>query len=323
MKRMVMMLVAVLVGWTSSVMAAGGPIPIDLRKQLYELHALMDVTALQIDMVNQDNTWQDSAKTAFVDGEASLEMGIGPGPGNYRGNAWWNDKWGCPIKACTDYKFTTFQVGVNIKDFPVLLCEDRMLHFTIEGPASSDGVWVNGRQAQYSDGYWHVLVNKPWAIDELKVIWNGHGSWSLPVNESSDFGDAINLVAGGMNPNQDTASQMSAISYSGENSWVWGVSSYMYNDVDDQGNVYAEFAANIPDGTKIMVFFCYWEPYLGTIVEYHNTTAEAINWKPEGLAIRVPLNGTWFDQNQTMVRFVYPDANGVMRQTWVNMVGNG
>ena len=322
MKRM-MMLVVVLVGLMAGwVRAAGGPIPIDLRRQLYELNCLLSVEKLQVDMYDQDGGWRAGATAPFKDGEASLEMDITPGPGNYGGYAWWMDKWGCPLFQCTDWKLTTFRVGVNVKDFPVLLCQNRMLRFMIEGPASNDGVWVNGQQAQYSDGYWRASVNQPWAIDEIEVIWNGHGAWTMLVNPSSNFGEVINLAKQDMDPNQGVASQMLAVSYPGEDSWTYGIASYMYNVGDEQGNVSAQFAANIPYGTEVMVFFSYWEQYFGTIVEYHNTTVKVVDQKPDGTIILIPLTGTWFT-DRTQVRLVYTDANGVVRQTWVSIGGKG
>jgi hypothetical protein len=324
MKRTIMMMVVMAMFFTmqTALMAAGPSPSPDLRRQLYELNSLLAVETLQVQVQNQDNSWRVDGSADFIDGETSLQMDISAGPGLYRGYASWNDKWGNPLFNSYDYKLTVFNAGVNMKDFPVYLVQYRNIQLKIEGPNSHDEVWVNGQQAWFFSGYWHVPINEPWNVDELSIVWTGHGGWELPVDPSYPFGEVIVVTADGMNPGQDSVSQMAALSYSGEDSWTYGISSYMYMVGDSQGNVSALFAADIPEGTKVMVFFSYYDQKFGTI-EYFNTTVKTVNKNPEGLVILVPMVGTWFDESRTQVRIVYKDSDGKYWQTWAQVGGPG
>jgi hypothetical protein len=325
MKRIMMMTVMMLMMVTGSVLAAGGESTSsssDLRRLLYEQKALGEVENIQVDMYNQDNTWRVSGSAGFTDGEVSLQMDISAGPGYYRGSASWNDKGGNSLFRSCDYKLVVFKSGINMKDFPVYLCQYRNIQLKIEGPSTSDDVWVNGNRAWFSNGYWHVQIDEPWNIDELNIVWTGHGGWKVAVNPEYPFGDAIVITADGMDPTQDSASQMAAISFSGEDSWIYDVAGYMGIVGDTDGNVAARLATSIPEGTKVIVFFSYYDQNLGT-VEYYNTAVKVTDVLVDGTVILVPLIGVGFDENQTQIRIVWQDADGKWWQSWVSMPGDG
>jgi hypothetical protein len=308
-RTMVMFMMVFFMGQAS--FAAASP---ELRRQLYELNALAAVQKLQVDMYNQDQTWHAVASADFIDGEVKLEMDISAGPGYYRGYASWNDEGGNPLFYSYDYKMTQFKAGINWKDFPVYLSPNRNIQLKIEGPSNSDEVWVNGQRAWFSNGYWHVGVNEPWNVDELSIIWTGHGGWKVAVNPSYPFGNTFVLTSDWMDSTQDSVSQMAAVSFSGEDSWVSDIAGFQRFSYS-QGDQVVEFVTSIPSGTKVMVFFSCYDQNVGT-VEYYNTTVNVTSVLVDGLMIRVPLTGTWFDLNQTQVRFVFQDANGKYWQTW-------
>jgi len=323
MKR-IMMMVMIAVFTSSQPVFAAGPSAspsADLRRQLYELGALERVVTMQVDLYNQDNSWHGTGSATFTNDVANLAMDIGAGPGYYRGSANWNDKWGNALFSSSEYKLVLFRAGLNMKDFPVYLNGGASIHLKIEGPSSSDAVWVNGNQAWFLDGYWHVYVDQPWLVDSLDIIWAGHGGWTVNVNPSFQFDSVIQLAATGMDPGNDVVSQMMAMSYSGDDSWTNGIASYIQN-VDWQGSTLAEIGISVSDGTKIMVFFSYYDQNLGT-VEYYNTTAVTEEAKGYGTVIFVPLTGTWLNVGQTQIRIVYQDASGKYWQTWVSISQSG
>ena len=320
-----MMAVMVMFSMVQAVLAAAGPTSpsTDLRRQLYELNALKRAVTVQVDLCNQDNSWRSSGSAAFTNDEATLTMDVSTGPGYYRGSANWNDKWGNALFSSSEYKLVLFKAGMNLKDFPVYLNSGTTVHLKIEGPSNGDGVWVNGGQAWFLDGLWHVYVDQPWLVDSLNIVWAGHGGWTVNVDPSFQFDSVIQLATTNMNPGNDIVSQMMAMSYSGEDSWVDGVvASYNSTVGDSQGNPMAELVTSIPSGTKVMVFFSYWQEGLGT-VEYYNTTVKVTDVLVNGTVIRVPLTGTWFNLNQTQVRIVWQDTDGKYWQTWASVPTSG
>ena len=317
MKRIVMT-VMMSVFTAQLVFAAGGTITTtsnDLRRMLYESNVLDRVTTMQVDLYSQDNSWHSGGSASFANDEANLTMDVGSGPGYYRGYANWNDKWGSPLFSSIEYKLTYFKAGMNIKDFPVYLNDNIMVHLKIEGPSSSDGVWVNGQQAWYLDGYWHVNINKPWLVDSLNIIWADHGGWSVDVSPSFAFDSVIVFTCANIDPTDDVVAQMTAVTYSGDDSWTNDVAYYVAGN--DSKNI--KMTTSIPYGTKVMVFFSYYDQNLGTTVEYYNTTVQVTDVLCDGLIILVPVTETWFYEGQSQIRLVYTDANGAVRQTWVPM----
>lgn len=315
-RNMMVMAVLVLVFNSVQLVFAAGDTPgIDLRKQLYELCALQRVVSMQVDLYSRDNSWHSGGSASFTNDEASLKMDVTPGPGYYRGYANWNDKWGNALFSSSEYKLVLFKAGINLKDFPVYLNSGTVVHLKIEGPSNSDGVWVNGQQAWFSDGYWHAWIDQPWLVDSLNIIWSGHGGWKVKVSPSFAFDSVTQLTNAGMDPANDVVAQMTAVSYSGEDSWTNGVANYLYVDSDPIGNQVAKLATSIPYDTKVMVFFSYYDQNLGT-VEYFSTTVAVTGRLADGV-ILVPLTGTWFNESQTQIRLVYTDSGGGVRQTWV------
>lgn len=312
---MMMLMVATMMMVFNSVQpvfAAGTP-SVDLRKQLYELNALLAVQKLQVKMYSQDGSWSYSSTANFTDGVASLNMDIAPGPGLYRGYAYWNDGNGFPLFYSYDWKVSQFQPGMNMKDFPVTLYQSRYIRLKIDGPASTDGVWVNGNQAQFSAGYWIVCINQPWLVDELNITWNGHGGWNVSVDPSFPFGNVLILPAGSMDPSQNSVSHMSAMSYPGDNSWAYDTVTFdgwAYDPVQDNYSIKLDTA--LPNGTSVVVFFSYWDSSLGE-VEYYSYSTHV-----DEQSILAPLGqNRWFDKNSCNIRVVYTDSTGKVRQTWV------
>lgn len=317
----VVMLVVVMFAFAQPAFAAGGVTTStqptdDLRRQLYELNALMRTVSMEVNLYNQDNSWHSSGAASFTGDVAFLKMDVTPGPGFYRGYAGWNDKWGNPLFSSMDCKLVLFKAGVNLKDFPVYLNGSTVIHQKIEGPSSGDGVWVNGQQAWFSDGYWHANIDQPWLVDTLDIIWSGHGGWKMSVSPTFAFDSVIQLTGASMDPTNDIVAQMAAVSYPGEDSWVWDVAGYESIDNDSNGNQVAKLVTSIPYGTKILVFLSYYDQNLGSI-EYFGTAVTVTDKLADGLVILIPLAGTWFSESQTQIRLVYTDASGTVRQTWV------
>lgn len=321
MKRIMMwvaVFVVVLGGMCQSVFSAGGPVPVDLRRQLYELNSLLAVEKLQVDIYNQDGYWLYSGSANFSNDEASITMDIVAGPGLYRGYARWNDKWGNPLFGSMEWKISQFKAGLNYKDFPVYMYWSRIIHLQIDGPTANDAVWVNGNRAWFSDGYWNVSINQPWTIDELNIVWTGHGGWKVGVDPSFRFDLGISLAAKDMDPSNDSVSQMMGLSYAGEDSFVHNVVKYegIYYDPTQQCDV-VQMSTTVTNVTKAMVFLSYWDNNLGT-VEYYSSIVEVKNQ-----TILLPLIDTWFDYNYGAIRVVYTDSSGKTWQTWVSVGGMG
>jgi hypothetical protein len=312
-----------------SLFAAGGPVtPIvtpsaaDLKRMEYELAALQEVTTLQVDLYDQEGKRECGGVSSFLNGEASLQMDVKSGPGNYRGYASWNDKLGNQLFYSYDYKLTTFWPGLNAKDFPMFLDPNRMVRFQIEGVGNNEEVWINGNRAWFNEGYWHTQINQPWLLDAIGIVWTGHGGWNVAVSPSFKFGGVVSLVQANINPSQDSVSQMVAVSYAGDDSWMQygSVGSYMYQIYDSEQDCYAlQIATIIPNGTKVMAFLSYWDDGLKITVEYSTSALES----KDGF-IFIPLKrGVWFDQNQSSIRLVFPDKDGKIRQACPAIGGLG
>jgi hypothetical protein len=314
MKKIVMLVILGLsLVLNQSLFAAAGPEPVDLRRQIYELNALMRVDSLEVDVWDNNYTWHVAGKATFVDGEAELSLDITPGPDYYRATARWNDVWGSPLFQCYESKVVWMAAGVNVKDFAMRLNESPTLHFKIDGPASSDAIWVGRNRADFSGGYWHVPVDRPWELDLINVVWTGHGGWNIGVDPSFPFGSVICLTAADMDPTNNSVSQMEAISYSDSGSWTYNVIGYggLFWD-ENQQCLAMELVSEMPTGTKAMVFLSYWDQDLGT-VEYFNTTG----YVDKLGVIRVMLCNTWFDHKRVSIRVVWKDSKGHVWQTWV------
>ena len=318
MKQMVRMMLAMLAFFMMQATLKADGLSADLRKKIYTLNALQSVVELQVDISNQDNSWRDSQSADFSNDDVMVQMDIDDGPGYYRGFANWNDKWGNALFSSSEYKLVYFKAGMNLKDFPVYLSPGTTLHLKIDGPSNSDGVWINKNQAWFSDGYWHAYIEQPWMVDSLDVIWDGHGSWTVGVSPSFKFDSVIQLTGTNMDHTEDIVAQMTAVSYPGEGSWTDGVASYERNIGDPQGNPMIELITSIPYGTKVMVFFNYYDQNLG-MVEYYNTTVKVTDVLVDGTIMSVPLSGTWFNLGQTQVRIVWQDTNGKYWQSWVSI----
>ena len=310
---MAMFVVAMMVALCQPVYSAGGgDNESELRRLKYELSALSDVTKLEVNLYDEDWAFNSSASAEFVGGEARLTSDVKTGPGNYRGYAYWLNAWGDELFIAGDPKLTAFRPGMNMKDFPVDLNWNRIIRLKIDGPSSSDAVWVNGQRAGFSNGFWRVNVNQPWNIDSLLVIWPGHGGWELAVDSAFQFDSVVDLSAGDMDPNNGSISQMTAWSYPAEGSWVDGVATC-------QGLVYDQVmcikvSTTLPDGI-MFCFLSYQDGYTGNTMEYYNVSVKA-----RGGTILIPLGGdSWFNPEKTAIRLVYINADGEVCQTWVQI----
>lgn len=326
-----MLMMIVMMGFSAPIFAAAPDTPTtpvvvqspsDLRRMEYELATLQEVTTFQVDIYNQDNDRKCGGSTNFFNGEATLHIDVQSGPGNYRGWASWNSRMGDELFYSYDYKLTTFRSGLNVKDFPMMLNPSRTVRFQIEGVGSNEEIWVGENRAWFNEGYWRVTINQPWLLDVIEIIWPGHGGWKVAVSPTFNFGSTIPLVQADIDSNRDSVSQMMAISYSGEDSWMQygSVGSVMYQIYDSTQNCYViQIATIIPDGTKVMAFLSYWNDNLGTTIEYSTSAL-----KSQDGYIFIPLKeGMWFDQNQCSIRLVFPDNKGKMWQACPAIGGKG